>query len=89
MAGEMATFGKQMHKSGVCLSDGEHHGKSQTRGFVKRNHIMAFRHRPARSLIMSGSVLPSEVQRKLGNLDKEGDGEGEWDAVWQTFKEYA
>jgi hypothetical protein len=30
-----------------------------------------------------------EAQRKLGDLDKEGDGEGEWDAVWQTFKEYA
>jgi len=43
-----------MHKSGVCRTDGEHHGKSQTRGFVKRNHIMAFRHRPSRSLIMSG-----------------------------------
>ena len=30
-----------------------------------------------------------EAHRKLGNLGKEGDGEGEWDAVWQTFKEYA
>ena len=30
-----------------------------------------------------------EAQRKLSDLSKEGDGEGDWDAVWQTFKEYA